>query len=267
MRRIAIFVYGLVCYAIFFGTFLYAVGFVANVAVPKSVDSGQAGPALPSLVIDALLLGLFAMQHSVMARPAFKRAWRRVVGQAAERSTYVLAASLALIVLYWLWRPLPSPIWEVTGSAATGVLWAICALGWATVLGGTFMINHWHLFGLAQVWDRFRGQDSPEPEFQTRWLYRYVRHPLMLGFIVAFWATPRMTAGHLVFAAASTAYIFLATLAFEERDLERFLGEPYRRYRRKVPAFIPHIGQGVRTEDFLPRTGEAAAGRPAAQED
>ena len=255
MRRAAVFAYGVVSYAIFFVTFLYAVGFVANVVVPKSIDSGAAGPALPSLLVDALLLGLFAVQHSVMARPAFKRWWKQIVSPAAERSTYVLASSAALIVLYWQWRPLPAPVWDASGTVAAGILWALCALGWTTVLAGTFMISHAHLFGLAQVWARLRGLELPEPQFQTRWLYRYVRHPLMLGFMVAFWATPRMTVGHLVFAAASTGYIFLATLAFEERDLERYLGEPYRRYRRKVPAFIPRIGQGVRTEDFVTRPG------------
>jgi methanethiol S-methyltransferase len=260
MRRVGVFLYGLVSYAIFFATFCYAIGFVANAAVPKAIDSGPAGATLPSLIIDAALLLLFAAQHSVMARPAFKRWWRQIVPQAAEQSTFVLASSVALILLFWQWRPLPAVVWEASPPAAARLLWAVSALGWVTVLLGTFMISHAHLFGLAQVWARLRGEDLPEPQFQTRWLYRYVRHPLMLGFMVAFWATPRMTVGHLVFAVASTGYIIVATLAFEERDLAHYLGEPYRRYRAKVPAFIPRLGRGVRTEDFTARPGEAIAG-------
>jgi protein-S-isoprenylcysteine O-methyltransferase Ste14 len=266
MRRTAIFLYGLVCYAIFLGTFLYAIGFVADLGVPKAIDSGAAGAVLPSLAIDALLLTLFAVQHSVMARPGFKRWWKRVVPPTAERSTFVLASSLALIVTFWQWRPVPATIWDVHSSAATQLLWGVCALGWATVLFGTFMISHTHLFGLAQVWASLRGAGAPEPPFQTRWLYRFVRHPLMLGFLIAFWATPRMSVGHLLFAAASTGYIVLATLAFEERDLQHYLGEPYRRYRRTVPAFIPHLGHGVRTEDFVPGSDEVIAeGAPRAE--
>ncbi len=263
MTRIAAFLYGLVCYVIFLGVFLYSVGFVANVVVPKGVDSGPVGGTLPALIIDALLLTLFAVQHSVMARPAFKRWWRRIVPHDIERSTYVLASSVVLAVLFWRWRPLPSPIWEVSNPAGAGVLWAACTIGWAIVLCSTFMISHAHLFGLAQVWARLSGRSAPEPEFQTRWFYRFVRHPLILGFFIAFWATPRMTVGHLVFAAASTGYMLLATLAFEERDLARYLGEPYRRYRDKVRAFIPYIGPGVRTEDFLPQPGEVPGSEQA----
>lgn len=258
MRRVMAFVYGVVCYATFLGTFLYAVGFVANVGVPKSIDSGGAGGTLPGLVIDAMLLMLFAVQHSGMARQAVKRWCKGVVPPSVERSTFVLASSLALIVLFWQWRPLPAVLWEAAGPARQ-LLWGVCALGWTTVLLGTFMISHAHLFGLAQVWARLRGVQAPDPTFQTRGLYRYVRHPLMLGFIVAFWATPRMTAGHALFAAASTGYILVATLAFEERDLERYLGEPYRRYRRMVPAFIPRLGRGVRAEELGPASAEAVA--------
>jgi protein-S-isoprenylcysteine O-methyltransferase Ste14 len=265
MRRTVTFLYGLVCYTIFLGTFLYMVGFVADFGVPKGIDSGTAGALPASLAVDALLLMLFAVQHTVMARPAFKRGLRRLLPRAAERSTFVLASSLALIVLVWQWRPLPATVWEVHGSAASQLLWGVCALGWATVLFGTFMISHTHLFGLTQVWAHLRNREIPEPQFQTRWLYRYVRHPLMLGFIIAFWATPRMTVGHLVFAAASTGYIVLGTLAFEERDLERYLGEPYQRYRRTVPAFIPHLGHGVRTEDFIPGSDEVNVDTGAAR--
>jgi methanethiol S-methyltransferase len=251
MRKPLIFGYGVVCYLVFFGTFLYAVGFVTNLAVPKSIDSGRAAGLFPAVLIDALLLSLFALQHSGMARRAFKRWSSRVVSPALERSTYVLASSVALIVLYWQWRPLPGSLWTVGNPAGRQLLWGVCALGWATVLFGTFMISHAHLFGLAQVWARLRGAQAPEPHFQTRFLYRYVRHPLMLGFLIAFWATPDMTVSHLLFAGASTGYILVATLAFEERDLKRYVGEPYRRYRERVPAFIPHIGRGVTAEELV----------------
>ncbi len=266
MRRVMAFVYGVVCYALFLGTFLYAVGFVGNVGVPKSIDSEGAGGTLPALAIDTLLLVLFAVQHSGMARRAFKRWCEGVVPAPVERSTYVLASSLVLALLFWQWRPLPATLWDASGPARQ-LLWGVGALGWTTVLLGTFMISHAHLFGLAQVWARLRGVQASEPRFQTRGLYRYVRHPLMLGFIVAFWAAPRMTAGHALFAAASTGYILVATLAFEERDLERYLGEPYRRYRRMVPAFIPRLGRGFRAEELSPASAEAvASGRASSAE-
>jgi protein-S-isoprenylcysteine O-methyltransferase Ste14 len=259
MRRTAVFAYGLICYAIFFGTFLYAIGFMSGVGVPKSIDGGATGSAPLAIAIDALLLSLFAVQHSGMARRAFKRWWTGFIGPAAERSTYVLFSSLALIVLFWQWRPLPAAVWSVENPAGRELLWGICALGWLTVLFGTFMISHTHLFGVAQVWARLRGREQPEPRFQTRWLYKYVRHPLMLGFIIAFWAAPVMTVGHLVFAAGATGYILVATLALEEPDLLRFLGEPYRRYRQRVPAFIPHIGDGVTTDELVEPADEATA--------
>jgi protein-S-isoprenylcysteine O-methyltransferase Ste14 len=252
MRRPMIFLYGLFCYAIFLGAFLYATGFLANFAVPKSVDSGPPGGTLPTVVIDVLLLSLFALQHSGMARQAFKRWMKHLLPPAAERSTYVLASSLVLILLYWQWRPLQASVWRVGDPTLRQLLWGVYLLGWAIVLFGTFMIDHAHLFGVSQTWAHMQGRESTDPRFQTRWLYRYVRHPLMLGFIIAFWATPAMTAGHLLFAAASTGYIVLATLAFEERDLARLLGEPYRLYRRRVPAFIPHVGRGVTVEEFTP---------------
>jgi protein-S-isoprenylcysteine O-methyltransferase Ste14 len=256
VKRTLALAYGIVCYVLFLGTFLYAVGFLANRLVPKSIDSGVPGAVLASVVVDLVLLGAFALQHSVMARPAFKRAWTRVVPRAVERSTYVLAASLVLILLFWQWRPLPEAVWTVRAPAGRGVLWALFAVGWLMVLFGTFMISHAHLFGVSQVWAAMRGRPLPEPHFQTRGFYGYIRHPLMLGFLIAFCATPEMTAGHLLFAGASTGYILLATLAFEERDLERFIGEPYRRYRREVPAFIPRIGPPARAEDFLRPGGE-----------
>jgi protein-S-isoprenylcysteine O-methyltransferase Ste14 len=258
MRRTAILLYGVISYGVFLASFLYAVGFLANVAVPKSIDSGTPGPVLAALLIDAALLSLFAVQHTGMARRAFKRWLVAVVPASMERSTYVLASSVALIVLYWQWRPLPATIWHVGDPIARGVLWAICAIGWATVLFGTFMINHFNLFGLSQVWAQARREQVVHPVFQTRWLYKYVRHPLMFGFLVAFWATPDMTVGHLLFAAGSTGYIVIATLGFEERDLEREHGEVYRRYRERVPAFIPHVGHGVSVGDLTPEGTEPA---------
>jgi len=259
MMGVIAFVYGLVCYGIFFGTFLYAAGFLANAVVPKSIDSGAVGGLGPSLVVDLALLALFAVQHSGMARRGFKRFWTRTVSPAVERSTYVLFSSLVLLLLFWQWRALPSPVWAVDGAGGRAVLWGVYALGWATVLFGTFMIDHAHLFGLSQVWARLRRQPAPQLHFQTRWLYRFVRHPLMLGFLIAFWATPQMSVGHLLFAAASTGYILLATLALEERDLERYLGEPYRRYRSAVPAFLPLPGRSVESQGPAEAAGEQRA--------
>jgi protein-S-isoprenylcysteine O-methyltransferase Ste14 len=255
MTRVFSFAYGVACYVLFLLTFLYAVGFVADFGVPKTIDSGAPANALVAVGIDALLLGLFALQHSGMARRGFKRRLARVVPRSVERSTYVLASSLVLLLLFWQWRPLPGPAWRVEDAAGADLLWALCALGWGTVLVGTFMINHPHLFGLSQVWARLRGHEAPEPRFQTLWLYRFIRHPLMVGFIVAFWATPLMSFGHLLFAGAATGYILVGTLAFEERDLERYLGEPYRRYRQEVPAFIPLPG---RVADAVGPEGEHA---------
>ena len=255
MTRVFSFAYGVACYVLFLLTFLYAVGFVADFGVPKAIDSGAPANALVAVGIDALLLGLFALQHSGMARRGFKRRLARVVPRSVERSTYVLASSLVLLLLFWQWRPLPGPAWRVEDAAGADLLWALCALGWGTVLVGTFMINHAHLFGLSQVWARLGGHEAPEPRFQTLWLYRFIRHPLMVGFIVAFWATPLMSFGHLLFAGAATGYILVGTLAFEERDLERYLGEPYRRYRQEVPAFIPLPG---RVADAVGPEGEHA---------
>jgi protein-S-isoprenylcysteine O-methyltransferase Ste14 len=240
MGKILAFAYGVVSYAIFFATFLYAVGFVGGVAVPKTIDSGPVGDLIPSLVIDTVLLGVFAVQHSVMARPAFKAWWTRFVPKAVERSTYVLLASLALVLLFWQWRPLPSPIWTVTNPAAVAAIWVVCGLGWLTVLSSTFLINHFDLFGLRQVWAYASGREIPPQNFVTPLFYRVVRHPLYLGFIVAFWAAPVMSQGHLFFAFATTAFILIA-IQLEEHDMVTVFGDTYRSYQRRVSMILPWI--------------------------
>ena len=240
MSKIITVLYGVLSYFIFFGAFLYAIGFVDGVVVPKTIDSGAAGPLIPSLIVDALLLGVFAVQHSVMARPAFKAWWTRIVPQPAERSTYVLLSSLALILICWQWRPIPTPaIWKTNGTAATALL-ALSGLGWLIVLTSTFLINHFDLFGLRQVFAYASGKETPPAEFRTPLFYRVVRHPLYVGFIVAFWAAPTMSLGHLVFAVATTGYILIA-IQLEEHDLVGVFGDTYRSYQKRVSMILPWI--------------------------
>lgn len=237
MRSLAV-VYGVVAYAIFFVTFLYAIGFVGNLAVPKTIDSGAVGPLANTLLIDTLLLGVFAVQHSVMARPAFKIWWTKFVPAPVERSTYVLLASLALILLFWQWRPLPTPVWSIQSQPVAIAIWALFWIGWATVLLSTFLINHFDLFGLRQVWAYRRNREIPPSEFRTPLFYRVVRHPLYLGFIIAFWAAPTMSQGRLFFALATTAYILIA-IQLEEHDLLNHFGDAYRDYKSRVGMLIP----------------------------
>jgi protein-S-isoprenylcysteine O-methyltransferase Ste14 len=237
MNRLFSLIYGVLMYAVFLATFSYAVCFVGGFVVPKTIDSGAESPFFLAVAINALLLGAFAIQHSVMARQGFKRAWTQVVPKHLERSTYVLAASLMLALLLWQWRPIPQIVWELHGPAAT-VLSVTFWLGWAILLTSTFLLNHFELFGLKQTWTYLRAGDQTEAKFRTPSLYKVVRHPLYLGFVIAFWSAPRMSLGHLIFSIATTGYILLG-IYFEERDLIKTYGQTYRSYRERVPMLVP----------------------------
>jgi methanethiol S-methyltransferase len=235
-----------VSYAVFFAASLYAIGFVGNFVVPKSIDSGTPAKPGEAVAINLLLLGLFAIQHSVMARPAFKRWWNGILPAACQRSTYVLLSSLILLLIFWQWQPMPTPLWRLDGIAAwllIGLFW----LGWAITVASTHMIDHFELFGLSQALSALRGAKVAGQSFKTPLLYKVVRHPIMLGFLIAFWATPEMTVGHLLFAIANTAYI-LAGVHFEERDLIAEFGAAYQQYRERVPMLLPRIFSRRRAE-------------------
>jgi len=238
MGRFIALIYGIAAYAMFFVTFLYAVAFVGNMPVPTTIDSGAVAPLAEALIVNLILLSIFAMQHSVMARPAFKKWWTQFVPKPVERSTYVLLASLALVLLFWQWRPLPAVLWHVDQPQLAMVVTGLSHLGWLIVLSSSFLINHFELFGLHQVANNMTGRAMAEPRFRTPLYYKFVRHPIYLGFIIAFWATPTMTVGHLLFAAVTTAYIFVGIM-LEERDLIDLFGDEYRRYRNRVSMLLP----------------------------
>ena len=254
MARIMTLLYGAIVYLFFLVTFLYTIGFVEGIPGIKAIDNGPTDGVWTSLTVDVLLLGVFAVQHSVMARRGFKRWWTGFIPPAVERSTYVLAASLAVALLLWQWRSIPSIVWAVDNPSGRILLYLISALGWVTLLTSTFLINHFELFGLQQVFNYWRGARVEPAAFKTPALYKYVRHPLYLGFILAFWATPRMTQGHLLFAAATTAYIFVG-IFFEERDLIAHFGDEYRRYRQRVPMILPFRRQGTNSRGPQRRPG------------
>jgi protein-S-isoprenylcysteine O-methyltransferase Ste14 len=250
MQRWSFFVYGVFCHLLFLATYAYMAGFVGNFLVPRSLDSHPA-EGLGAVAVNLLLLGLFGLQHSVMARPGFKRIWTRLVPQPIERSTYCLASCVVLVVVMWQWRGLDAIIWNVEDPLGRGILWGLFAAGWLLVPAVSLMINHFDLFGTRQVWLYLRGRPYTSLPFRTPYLYSRVRHPLYIGWTLAFWATPTMTVGHLLFAGALTLYMAGAALV-EERDLVDHFGETYRAYQRRVPMFVPRMVAGAESDDKLP---------------
>jgi len=240
MSKVFSFLYGVVCYLVFFVVFLYLIGFVGDLFVPKAIDTGTEAVVAQSVMVNIALLGLFAVQHTIMARTAFKKWLTKVIPEQVERSTFVLASSLLLALLYWQWRPMLGVIWSVDNPTGRAILFGLFWLGWGTVLFSSFIINHFDLFGLRQVWLHFTNREYHHLEFQARSLYRLIRHPLMLGIVIGSWATPHMTTGHLVFAITATIYILIG-IRFEERDLVRFHGQNYIDYRHSVPMLIPFM--------------------------
>lgn len=238
MKKFLTLGYGLICYLAFFATILYAIGFVGDMIVPKTIDSNPAAPLWKSMVVNASLLLLFAVQHSVMARPAFKRWWTGIIPVYLERSTYVLLASLCLMLLMWQWQPMGGLIWLVTNETLQTVLMVSYFIGWGLVFISTFLINHFDLFGLRQVWLQFLGKPYHALPFRVPLFYRFVRHPLYLGFLIAFWSTAVMTAAHLLFALLTTGYI-LTAIRFEEKDLQHHFGKKYQDYKKRVPMILP----------------------------
>ncbi len=238
MARLLAFLYGLAAYVVFFVTFLYAIGFVSGLVVPKTIDTGTVVPMAEALIVNILLMSLFAIQHSVMARRQFKQWWTQYVPKSVERSTYVLFASLVLILLFWQWRPMPAVLWHIDNPQIAMAVIGLSFAGWLIVLTSTFLINHFELFGLHQVVNNLAGRPMPAVSFKTPVLYQLVRHPIYLGFIIAFWAAPVMTIGHLLFAAVTTAYIFVG-IFLEERDLVELFGDEYRRYKDRVSMLVP----------------------------
>ena len=256
---IAVF-YGIVAYGFTLVSLLYLIGFVGNFVVPKSIDSGTAGPLLQSAIVDMMLIGLFAIQHSVMARQGFKRWWTRIVPPSVERSTYVLATSFVLLILYWQWQPMPAPVWTIDNPIVAAALVGIFWLGWVVLVASTFLFSHFELFGLAQVFARLFGKPVADAQFRAPLLYRYVRHPIYLGVLLAVWATPAMTLGHLLFATVITGYIFVG-IQFEERDLIQQFGDRYRRYRQHAAMLIPLPGR-----KFTDQTDTAEVARVTSEE-
>lgn len=239
MKKSITFIYGVLAYLVFLVAFLYAIGFVGNILVSKSIDSGTEITFLKALLINVLLLSIFAIQHSVMARPSFKKWITGVISPVIERSTYVLLSSLALLLIYWKWQPITTVVWKAENETIVMIITGVFFLGWLLVFLSSFMINHFELFGLKQIFDNLKNKLTESPKFQTNFLYKIVRHPIMLGFIIAFWATPLMTVGHLIFSITTTIYILIAVKYLEEKDLRKFIGKEYEDYQNRVPMIIP----------------------------